>query len=244
MIDLNKLRQVHEKLNENPKTKSNQGDFLKNFYALKDGKNAVRILPSTNEDDLGFYSHTKIHRIPLPENKFRNYHCREIHGEICPICNLYKELWNDPYGAEEHKTLARSIKGRDRYYLNVIDRDAQEAGQENFVKILSIPPTLFNSMISNMLDPVDQVDLIDLDNGHDFIINRKIEEGYPKYDGSQPRLKSSPAGTEQEKNIALAQRHDLQALVKVYDLEEGFQLAESLRPDLSYPSDSSNRLDG
>ncbi len=244
-IDLNELRKIHEKLNENPRTKSNSNDFLKNFYQLKDGKNAIRILPSTDEDsDIGFYAHTKIHRIPLAEGKARNYHCREVHGETCPLCNLYRELWNEPYGRDSDKDLARKIKGRDRFYLNVVDRDAQENGEELFVKILSIPPTLFNGMIENMVDPVDQVDLVDMENGHDYIIQRKIEDNFPKYTGSQPRMKPSPVGSKQEMAIALSQRHDLQSLVKLYDYDEGMQLVEGLRPDLSYESsDRSERLD-
>lgn len=233
-IDLNALREQHEKLNKTKKTNGNSDDFLKKFYAIKDGKNSVRILPSTDEDNPNqFYAHTKIHRIPLDNGRTKNYHCRGIHGESCPLCDLYRELWNEPYGRESDKKLARKIKARDRFYLNVVDREAQENGEENIVKILSVPVTLFDSIVGAMIDETEPIDLVDMDEGHDFVISKKEVEGYPKYDGSQPRIKPSKIGTDQEKAIALAQRHDIQSLVKLYDYDEGKELAENLRPDLS-----------
>ena len=57
-IDLNALRLKHEQLN-NPQS-GNNTDFLKKFYQIPEGTNAVRILP-WKDDEKEFYAETKIH---------------------------------------------------------------------------------------------------------------------------------------------------------------------------------------
>ena len=124
-IDLNALRAKHAEL-------SNQGgsssDFLKNFLQIQEGTNAIRILPSKDEDKL-FYAETKIHRIPSGDGQVKNVHCRKVHGEACPLCDTYYGLWKEPNKDED---LARQIKPRARYYMNVVDRESGE------VRILSL----------------------------------------------------------------------------------------------------------
>ena len=84
-IDLEALRRKHEQLNGGGST-SNNSDFLNKFYQIPEGSNAVRILPG-KDDDHEFYAETKIHRVTGPDGTSKNYHCRKVHGEPCPLCD-------------------------------------------------------------------------------------------------------------------------------------------------------------
>jgi len=202
-IDLEALRKKHEELNK----KSGGGgsnDFIKNFYQVKDGSNNVRILPWKSEDKQ-FYAETKIHRIPMENGQVKNVHCRKVHNEKCPLCDLYYSLWKT--GKKEDEALARQIKPRSRYYMNFMDRDTSE------VKILSIGEILFKKIVAAMIDP-DFGDITDPDKGHDFKIVKQMEGQWPRYDQSQPRPKSSPLGTKAEIAKVMETLHDNHALVK------------------------------
>ena len=100
-IDLNALRMKHEQLN-NPQS-GNNTDFLKKFYQIPEGTNAVRILP-WKDDEKEFYAETKIHRVTGPDGNVKNHHCRKIHGESCPLCDLYYALWKT--GRKEDEDLS------------------------------------------------------------------------------------------------------------------------------------------
>ena len=206
-VDLDALRAKHEELS-NPGKGTSNADFLSKFIQLQDGTNAIRILPG-KEDEL-FYAETKIHRVPDGQGGTKNVHCRKIHGEPCPMCDAYYSLWKEPYKDED---LARQIKPRARYYMNVVDRESGD------VKILSIGVILFKKIIAAMLDE-DFGDITNLDTGHDFKIVKIMEGQWPKYDQSQPRPKSSPAGSKAEMAAWMDSLHDVHALVKLEDYEE------------------------
>ena len=108
-IDLNALREKHQQLT-NP-TQSGNTDFLNKFYQVKEGEAYLRILPEKEGSGKTFYAETKIHRVPTGEdNSVKNYHCRKVHGEKCPLCDLYYSLWKT--GSKEDEDLARQIKPR------------------------------------------------------------------------------------------------------------------------------------
>jgi len=222
-IDLEALRRKHEQLNGGGST-SNNSDFLNKFYQIPEGSNAVRILPG-KDDDHEFYAETKIHRVTSPDGTSKNYHCRKVHGEPCPLCDLYYGLWKT--GRKEDEDLARQIKPRARYYMNILDRDSGD------VKILSVGVILFKKIIAAMLDE-DFGDITDLDSGHDFKIVKEMEGQWPKYDQSAPRPKSSPLGSKQETAAAMDSLHDIHSLVKLEDYEEYKKVAAALAgvPDL------------
>jgi len=117
-IDLDALRAKHAELSN---TGGNaNSDFLSNFLQVQEGTNAVRILPGKDEETM-FYAETKIHRVPDTQGNVKNYHCRKVHGEACPICDAYFALWKT--GRKEDEDTARQIKPRARYYMNVVDRE-------------------------------------------------------------------------------------------------------------------------
>jgi hypothetical protein len=207
-IDLNALRLKHEQLN-NPQS-GNNTDFLKKFYQIPEGTNAVRILP-WKDDEKEFYAETKIHRVTGPDGNVKNHHCRKIHGESCPMCDLYYALWKT--GRKEDEDLARQIKPRARYYMNILDRESGE------VKILSIGVILFKKIIGAMLDE-DFGDITDIEAGHDFKIVKEMDGQWPKYDQSAPRPKSSPLGNKSEIATSMDTLHNIHELVKLEDYED------------------------
>ena len=214
-IDLEKIKEIHANLSG----KGTGGGMSDTFLKIEEGTNSVRILPPKEDDD-NFYAMTKLHRIPIADGMVKNIHCRQVHGEKCPICNLYYSLWKEPTKDED---LARQIKGRDRYYLNVVDRETGD------VKILSIGIILFKKIIAAMVDP-DYGDITEPETGHDFKIIKIMEGQWPKYDQSAPRPKSTPAGSGKEVAEWMDSLHDIQSLVKLEDYEELKQIAESINP--------------
>ena len=227
MIDLEALRKKHEQLN-NPQG-GNNADFLKKFYQIPEGTNAVRVLP-WKDDEKEFYAETKIHRVPQPDGNNRNVHCRKMHGEACPLCDMYYALWKT--GRSEDEDLARKIKPRARYYMNILDRESGD------VKILSIGVILFKKIIGAMLDP-DFGDITDPESGHDFKIVKEMEGQWPRYDQSQPRPKSSELGTKQEVAGIMETLHEIHGLVKLEEYEDVKKAADSLRGETVQGSSSS-----
>jgi hypothetical protein len=215
-IDLEALRRKHEQLS-NPQSGGNS-DFVNNFYQIPDGSNAVRLLPWKDEDK-EFYAETKIHRIPQPDGTVKNVHCRKVHGEQCPMCDLYYSLWKT--GRKEDEDLARQIKPRARYYMNILDRESGD------VKILSVGVILFKKIVAAMLDE-DFGDITDPEKGHDFKIVKEMDGQWPKYDQSAPRPKSSPMGSKAEVAAAIDSLHDIHALVKLEEYEEVKNMAGAL----------------
>jgi hypothetical protein len=218
-IDLEALRRKHEQLNGGGTTSDNS-DFLNKFYKIPEGSNSVRLLPWRDEDR-EFYAETKIHRVEMPDGQYKNFHCRKVHGEACPLCDLYYGLWKT--GRKEDEDLARKIKPRARYYMNILDRDTGD------VKILSVGVIIFKKIIAAMLDE-DFGDITDLQSGHDFKIVKEMEAGspWPKYDQSAPRPKSSPLGSKAEIASYMDSLHDVHELVKLEDYEEVKMAAQTL----------------
>ena len=217
-IDLEALRLKHEQPSNPATATQSNADFLKKFYQIPEGTNAVRVLPWKDEER-EFYAETKIHRIPQGEGNVKNVHCRKIHGEPCPLCDLYYGLWKT--GRKEDEDLARQIKPRARYYMNILDRESGD------VKILSVGVILFKKIIGAMLDP-DFGDITEPESGHDFKIVKEMEGQWPKYDQSQPRPKSSRLGTNQEIASIMESLHEVHDLVKLEDYDTVKQSAEFL----------------
>ena len=153
------------------------------------------------------------------------------------MCDLYFGLWKT--GRSEDEDLARQVKPRARYYMNVVDRESGE------VRILSIGVILFKKIVGAILDG-DFGDITDLEEGHDFKIHKEMEGQWPKYDQSQARPKSTPAGSKAETAEWMDTLHDIHALVPLEEYDEVKQIAESLganslnNPTPSTPSGDSD----
>jgi len=214
-IDLDKIREIHNSLQNQG---SADGSFINNFFQVVEGTNTVRVLPP-KEEGQDFYSMTKLHRVRDTEGRMKSFHCRRTQGESCPLCDLYFGLWKT--GKTEDQDLARQIKARDRYYMNIVDRETTK------VKILSVGVILFKKIVATIMD-ADYGDITDLEKGHDFKIIMYKEGQWPKYEQSAPRPKPSPAGSSAEIATWMDELHDLSSLVKLEDYEELKVIAESL----------------
>lgn len=250
MVNLDKLRALHLELTKKQSGgASNNKDFLEKFYSMKDGpsaRNLARILPP-KEDDGELFSMTAIHRVvsgvgPDGRDQFKNYHCRRVHNEECPLCDLYFSLWKEPYGREEHKTLARQIKPRKRYYYNVLDRNFEDPTDPKAVKVLSVGIQLHEKILAGFSDD-DYGDYTDVKTGHDFKFVRASVQGYPNYDQSSLRPKSTPVGTDREIGIIMENLHNLEELVKLFDYEDVKECATALENSLKVSRDNSDLSD-
>lgn len=222
-IDLDALRKKHAELMKNTEAIGNNKD---SFLMLGEGTTVVRILPGKDDDTL-FYAETKIHRVRLPGKAYdNNIHCRKIKGEACPLCDLYFALWKTKI--KEDEDLARNIKPRERYFVNVVERSTSK------VKIFSLGAKIFKKIIDTMLDE-DYGDITDLNKGFDFKVIKTVDssaggKSFPNYDSSQARPKSDPAGSKQEIAAYMESLHDIHRLVEVKSFDEVKEIAEAVAP--------------
>jgi len=105
--------------------------------------------------------------------------------------------------------------------MNVVNRETDE------VKIFSVGIILFKKIISTILDE-DYGDVTDLDEGHDFKLNKVMEGQWPKYDQSAFRPKATAAGTKKQIVEWMDELHDVHSLVKLEEYDTFKQVAETL----------------
>jgi hypothetical protein len=208
MVDFSKLQEKYEQLTKVPGATTGKNDFLAQFMQLQMDTNVVRILPWRDESK-EFYAETSIHRVPMSKHDLdgqaRNIHCIKLIGQKCPACDFYFNLWKT--GKPEDEAIARKLRARERYYMNVLNRETNE------VKILSVGKKLFSSIVAAMMDS-DYGDITNVKTGHDFKIVKEMSGEYPNYDKSAPRPKPEPLGTDAEIAEIMDQLHDVHNLVK------------------------------
>jgi hypothetical protein len=201
MVNIDELKKKYEQI-QNAQTPGGNSDFLKKFFMMEEGTSVVRVLPGKDEEE--FYSETAIHRI-----NDKNHHCPRVKGEDCPVCDLYYRLWKvEGPMKDEAQDLARQIKPRKRYYLNVVDR------RDDSVKILSVGMKLFGKILDCFFDE-DYGDITDLDSGWDFKIVKDTQGQWPNYDKSSPKPKQTSAGTKKQVAEWMDELHDIGGLIKV-----------------------------
>ena len=232
MANLEALRRKHEELSGQGNTDEN---FLGKFLRMQEGTNLIRILP-WRDDEKEFYAETKIHRVEMSDGTNRNVHCRKVHGEACPLCDTYFKLWKMSSDREdEYAKLARKIKPRERYYMNVVDR----SNGDQKVKILSVGQIIFKKVVGTMLDE-DFGDITDLQDGHDYKIVKVMDGPWPKYDQSQPRPKAEAAGSDQEIAVWMDTLHDIHDLVRLEEYDSVKEHAENVLSESPRPMESSS----
>ena len=210
MVNLDELRKKYEQI-QKAQSGGGNADFLKKFFMMEEGTSLVRVLPSPEGDDSEFYAETAIHRI-----NERNYHCPRVKGHDCPVCDVYYRLWKLP--EDSAHDLARQIKPRKRYYMNVVDR------RDGSVKILSMGMKLFGKILDCFFDE-DYGDITELNEGWDFKIVKDTQGQWPNYDKSAPKPKQSAAGTKKEQAVWMDELHDIHGLVKLPEYDDLKKLA-------------------
>lgn len=87
----------------------------------------------------------------------------------CEYCRKAQELLNSD--DEDDKKLGKKLKATIAYYVNVVDVENEDAG----VQICSFPPSVFNEILTYILDPEYGEDIMGCE-GRDFIIDRDSKQ--------------------------------------------------------------------
>lgn len=244
-MNLDEIRKLHEQLKNDSEKKTSGGDGDNNFLKLESGKNYLRILPG-KEEDTQFYSKVVKHNFQNEEGKWQSYICRKTENESCPLCDFYFDLWKEHKALDLPKVdgkqtkskfgnLATQIKGKPRYYMNVVDRRAQEAKVDNPVKIFVAAEKLFTDIIGAVVDPdfIDDGDntILSLESGNDVTVDMGKNGDFNTFD-LKVRPKKCAAGAKAEMARWMEQQHDLTNLTKIGDYDDGKKIVENLRAGL------------
>jgi len=225
MQNLN-VADLRAKLNELKGGNANRNfDFLEKFYNPPEWndtlplRSTIRVLPGAADPDTGeheiFFAETLLHKV-----NSKNYHCPRKIGQPCPICEYNRALWATE--KEENIAIARELKAKKRFYMNVIARERvvpnKETG-ENEVRrndgplIYSCGVKVFEKILKAMVDD-EYGDITDLRNGYDFKVIKERQGEWPNYDDSKAVKNSSVAGTEDEIAEWMSGLHDLSTLIR------------------------------
>jgi hypothetical protein len=214
MVNLDELRKKYDQIQKAQSGGGGNDDFLKKFFMMEEGTSVIRVLPSPEGSEQEFYAETAIHRI-----NDKNYHCPRVKGHDCPVCDLYYRLWKvEGPMKDEAQDLARQIKPRKRYYMNVVDR------RDENVKILSMGMKLFGKILDCFFDE-DYGDITNLTEGWDFKVVKDTQGQWPNYDKSAPKPKQSSAGSDKQIAEWMDELHDIHGLVKLPEYDELKNLA-------------------
>jgi hypothetical protein len=214
MVNLDELRKKYDQIQKAQSGGGGNDDFLKKFFMMEEGTSLIRVLPSPEGTEQEFYAETAIHRI-----NDKNYHCPRVKGHDCPVCDLYYRLWKvEGPMKDEAQDLARQIKPRKRYYMNVVDR------RDESVKILSMGMKLFGKILDCFFDE-DYGDITNLTEGWDFKVVKDTQGQWPNYDKSAPKPKQTAAGSDKQIAEWMDELHDIHGLVKLPEYDELKNLA-------------------
>jgi len=204
MSTLDDLRKKYEEITS--KGKGGNSDFIKNFINVEMGGEAlIRILPNPS-DEIPFYKEFSTHHW-----NGRNYACLRDKDQKCPVCEVYFALWKT--GLDENIALARQLKARKKFWMNVVERSSDQ------VKILSSGIKLFENILATILDE-EYGPVYDLTEGFDYKIKKVKQGDWPDYSQSCPSRHQGPAGTDQDIDRYMGSLHDIHSMIKYPEYEE------------------------
>lgn len=156
-----------------------------NYWKPKQGRNVIRVLPGVGDMEDFFWQDVGRHY--PPDTQF-SFVCPEFTlGEddaACPICEFVNELYRA--GDDDSKELAKKLRVRRQFWMNIIDRNDEDRGPQIFTPGV----TVFGSIASMVNDP-DYGEVYDVDDGLDIIIKRDGTGLATEYH-VQSRRKSTP----------------------------------------------------
>lgn len=176
---------------------------------IKDGETYIRILPN-KDPNKHFFLKSGFHKI------FGEYYnCpKEFKNAKCPICEYVSKLYRS--NQMEDIELARELKKVKRYYYNVVVRGAEDKG----VRVLTSGIKLFEKIIGACANP-EIGDISDAKEGYDFIIKKRMKDGYWNYDLSEASRRSSPLNADPKKAEEWIQaQYDLEKEVTINTYQE------------------------
>jgi hypothetical protein len=114
-----------------------------------------------------FFQEVGRHNFPGKDNKYTYCPKFTSAGKLdCPVCELVDELYKA--GDKASKELAKSLRTRRMYWMNIIVRD-KNGDQGPFIYT---PGVMVFGDISNIINDPDYGDVTDPDNGFDISIDR------------------------------------------------------------------------
>lgn len=159
------------------------------FWRPKDGRNVIRILPEVGEMEV-FWQEVGKHFVP---NSSKVFVCPKFttSGEMeCPICDFVSELYAS--GDDESKALAGKLRVRKQFWMNIIDRDNEDAGPQIYG-----PGVMVFSAIASIIGDPDFGDIYDVSDGIDIVVEKSgsgLETSYEV----RPRRHSTPLAEDPE----------------------------------------------
>lgn len=251
MTTLAELRERHKKMIEDQGSQGNTGGGKpNNWHKLSLGDNWVRFLPGKN-NPLEFFVEGHVHKYQDSDGKWHSYNCRKPHGEKCPFCDLYFDLWKmhkdlnlgkDSSGKNiqsKFGNLATAIKAKPRYTAVAVIRELQEKG-EYPVKFVTMSQQLFDRVMAFMVkegfyddDDPDNTTIVSLEKGNDFNIRITTQGSWQSFVESEAKYKKTKAGNPVEMAEWMEHQLDLNSLVQIGDYEDGKKAAEMLLASLN-----------
>lgn len=258
MVTLEELRAKYKEIvddNNSGNQKGKMSDYATFKPAPSD--NQIRILPG-KEDALDFYAQSHIHKYKDVDGKWKTYHCRKTHGEDCPMCNLMFQLWDMHKGLDlprgtrsKFGNLATQIKPKARFYVRAVVRDLVGTEDDNGnpvdpVKYIVMSDELFGRVMAAITnedlcdeDDPENTTILSLERGNDFVVKITKKGEYNSFAESEPRIKKTKAGTDQEIATWMDSPLDPKSLIKLSDYEEGIKITQNLLASLDNTETSS-----
>jgi hypothetical protein len=151
-----------------------------------DGDSIIRILPSW--DPLfpnRFYKKVGKHNI-----FGEKYFCpKDTTEQPCPLCEQRYRLYKSAKFRPEDATLAKELKSIQRFYWNVIVRGQEQKGVQKFECGSKLADKIMNIILNEL-----KRDITDPEQGHDLVVNRRMNGEYPDYTNSYIIIQPSPLG--------------------------------------------------
>ena len=182
-MDLNKIKNRLESLNQDNKPKSREKkDYTLTYWKPKqEGKYQIRFVPSKLNKDNPFqevFMHYGVGKYPIVA--LTNW------GEKDPIVDFTKKLRES--GDSENWRMAKKLDPKMRIFSPVIVRGEEEKG----VRLFEFSKTIYLELLS-IADDEDYGDFTDVAEGFDFIVNASKVADRPGFGLSlRPKPKQTP----------------------------------------------------
>ncbi|HKZ40024.1 MAG TPA: hypothetical protein VJ044_03630, partial [Candidatus Hodarchaeales archaeon] len=197
--------------------KTDTGGGGKGFWSPKEGRNVIRVLPPVGGMSFFFQ---EVGKHNFPDNRRSYCSLFTTDGEKpCPICELVDDLYAD--GAKSSIKLAKEIRLRRGYWMNIINRNGEDAGP-----LIFTPGVKIFNQIQNMINDPDYGDVTDEEEGLDLIINRAGTGLDTEYD---VKAKRNYTPISEDADLAaewLEKAKDLSWVEVSYDPEEDSELSK------------------
>jgi len=181
------LADVQARMSETAKTFGGQTAFWK----CKEGRSIIRILPPVGNMESAFWQEVGKHYIPGAEHSLT---CPKFTAGLdCPVCEYVDELYKA--GDDASKELAGKLRVSKQYWVNIIDRENEDAGPQ----VYTPGPSVFKSIYGLVADP-EYGDIYDPYEGWDLVISRTGQGINTEYE-VQPRARGQRPLSEDEDTI-------------------------------------------